>query len=392
LRRPKGENAAVGHLLTVEAKKMFDRRLVTKFDWKFLLILFSILFLSVLSLYSVSAHKEQVKSSLYLKQIYWILIAMGAFFVTMVIDYHTISRFAYLIYGIMVMLLLLVMLFGRVGLGAQRWLSLGPISFQPSEFAKLGILLVLAKYFSENAQGGGFKISQLVFPLLLLGIPFMLVLKQPDLGTGLSLTFIFISMLFLVGFRSRSLIFVGLIFLMFLPFLWNFFWHHLKTYQRERLLTFINPTNDPSGTGYHIIQSKIAIGSGGVLGKGLMGGTQSQLKFLPEGHTDFIFAVFAEEWGFIGILVLLVLFGLLLLWGVEVAFKAKDSLGTFLAVGVLGMIGFNMIINISMTLGMMPVVGVPLPLMSYGGTAMVTTMAALGLLMNVKIRRFMLFY
>lgn len=157
-------------------------------------------------------------------------------------------------------------------------------------------------------------------------------------------------------------------------------------------MTFLNPTNDPSGTGYHIIQSKIAIGSGGLFGKGLLGGTQSQLKFLPEGHTDFIFAVYAEEWGFIGILVLLVLFGLLLLWGVDVAFKAKDALGTFLAVGVIGMIGFNVMINISMTLGMMPVVGVPLPLMSYGGTAMVTTMAALGILMNVKIRRFMLFY
>ncbi|MBI1823923.1 MAG: rod shape-determining protein RodA [Nitrospirae bacterium] len=371
---------------------MFDRRLITKFDWKFLLIVFGILFLSVLSLYSVSLHKEQVKSALYLKQIYWIIIAFGAFFIAMVIDYHTISRFAYLIYGVMVLLLLLVMLFGRVGLGAQRWLSLGPFSFQPSEFAKLGILLVLAKYFSENAQGSGFRMSQLAFPLVLLGIPFMLVLKQPDLGTGLSLSFIFISMLFLVGFRSKSLIFVGLIFLMFLPFLWNFFWHHLKSYQKERLLTFLNPTNDPSGTGYHIIQSKIAIGSGGLFGKGLLGGTQSQLKFLPEGHTDFIFAVFAEEWGFIGILILLVLFGLLLLWGVDVAFKAKDALGTFLAVGVIGMIGFNVMINISMTLGMMPVVGVPLPLMSYGGTAMVTTMAALGILMNVKIRRFMLFY
>jgi rod shape determining protein RodA len=202
---------------------MFDRRLITKFDWKFLLIVFGILFLSVLSLYSVSLHKEQVKSALYLKQIYWIVIAFGAFFIAMVIDYHTISRFAYLIYGVMVLLLLLVMLFGKVGLGAQRWLSLGPFSFQPSEFAKLGILLVLAKYFSENAQGSGFRMSQLAFPLVLLGIPFILVLKQPDLGTGLSLSFIFISMLFLVGFRSKSLIFVGLIFLMLLPFLWNFF-------------------------------------------------------------------------------------------------------------------------------------------------------------------------
>ncbi len=371
---------------------MFDRRLITKFDWKFLLIVFSILCISVLSIYSVSAHKEQMKSMLYVKQIYWIMLSMIVFFMAVVIDYHTISRYAYLVYAVVVILLLLVMFVGKVGLGAQRWLSFGFISFQPSEFSKLGILLVLAKYFSENAQRSGFRLTQLFFPIVLLGIPFFLVLKQPDLGTGLSMTFIFVSMLFLVGLRSRSLIFISLIFLMFLPFLWNFFWHHLKGYQKERLLTFINPTVDPSGTGYHIIQSKIAIGSGGIFGNGLLGGTQSQLKFLPEGHTDFIFAVFAEEWGFTGIIVLLVLFGLLLLWGIEVAFKAKDSLGTFLAAGIVGMIGFNLIVNIGMTLGMMPVVGVPLPLMSYGGTAMVTTMGALGLLMNVKIRRFMLFY
>ena len=371
---------------------MFDRRLITKFDWKCLLIIFSILLISVLSIYSVSAHKDPSKSMLFVRQIYWIGISMIVFFIAVVIDYHTISRYAYLAYSIVVLLLLLVMLVGKLGMGAQRWLSFGFVSFQPSEFAKLGILLVLAKYFSENAQGGGFRLPQLVFPAILLGIPFILVLRQPDLGTGLSMTFIFISMLFLVGIRSRSLIFIGLIFLMFLPFLWNFFWHHLKSYQKERLLTFINPTVDPSGTGYHIIQSKIAIGSGGIFGKGLFGGTQSQLKFLPEGHTDFIFAVFAEEWGFVGIIILLVLFGLLLLWGIDVAFKAKDSLGTFLATGIVGMIGFNLIVNLGMTLGMIPVVGVPLPLMSYGGTAMVTTMAALGLLMNVKIRRFMLFY
>jgi rod shape determining protein RodA len=371
---------------------MFDRRLITKFDWKFLLIIFSILLVSTLSLYSVSVHKGQVKGIFYIKQIYWIVIAMAVFFAAMIIDYHTIARYAYLIYGVVVFLLILVMLIGKSGLGAQRWLSIGFISFQPSEFAKLGILLVLARYFSENARGAGFRMSQLIFPLILLGIPFFLVLKQPDLGTGLSITFVFIAMLFLVGFHSRSLIFVGLISLLLAPFAWSFFWHHLKPYQRERLMTFIHPTSDPSGTGYHIIQSKIAIGSGGVLGKGLMGGTQSQLNFLPEGHTDFIFSVFAEEWGFIGIFVLLVLFGLLLLWGVDVAFKAKDSLGTFLAAGIVGMIGFNVIVNIGMTLGMVPVVGVPLPLMSYGGTAMVTTMAALGLLMNVKIRRFMLFY
>lgn len=371
---------------------MIDRRFVTQFDWKIYLVILAILAIGVLSIYSVSPDKGALKSSLYFRQILWIGVSMAVFFTCVTIDYHVIARFAYPVYGVMVFLLILVMLIGRVGLGAQRWLSLGPISFQPSEFAKLGILLVLARYFSEQTKGGGFRITGLIWPLALLGIPFILVLKQPDLGTALSISFVFIAMIFLIDFHSRTLIFTGIISLLAAPFFWSIFWGHLKPYQRERLMTFINPTVDPSGTGYHIIQSKISIGSGGGLGKGLLGATQSQLKFLPEGHTDFIFSVFAEEWGFLGVLVLMALYALLLIWGLDIAFKAKDSLGTFMASGIVGLIGFNLIVNISMTLGMMPVVGVPLPLMSYGGTAMVTTLAALGILMNIKIRRFMLFY
>jgi rod shape determining protein RodA len=176
------------------------------------------------------------------------------------------------------------------------------------------------------------------------------------------------------------------------PFAWEMFWNALKPYQRNRLIAFINPAVDPMGRGYHALQSKIAIGSGGGFGKGLFGGTQSQLKFLPEGHTDFIFSVFAEEWGFLGVLLLLVLYFLLIWWGIDVAYKAKDQLGVFLAVGVVAMLVFYLTANVGMTLGIVPVVGVPLPLMSYGGNSILTTMAGLGLLLNIKMRRFMLFY
>ncbi|HLG21985.1 MAG TPA: FtsW/RodA/SpoVE family cell cycle protein, partial [Candidatus Manganitrophaceae bacterium] len=165
-----------------------------------------------------------------------------------------------------------------------------------------------------------------------------------------------------------------------------------KDYQKNRLLTFINPTGDPMGTGYHIIQSKIAIGSGGFFGKGLFGATQSQLKFLPESHTDFIFSVFSEQWGFFGVLVLFILFFFVALWGIEIAYKSKDLLGSLLAVGIVGLLSLYFLVNVGMTLGMAPVVGVPLPLMSYGGTSMITTLGLLGLLLNVKLRRFMLFY
>ena len=176
------------------------------------------------------------------------------------------------------------------------------------------------------------------------------------------------------------------------PFAWVIFWNSLKTYQRNRLIAFINPALDPMGRGYHALQSKIAIGSGGWFGKGLFGGTQSQLKFLPESHTDFVFAVYAEEWGFVGVLLLLSLYFLLIWWGIDAAYKAKDDLGVFLALGVVAMLMFYLTINVGMTLGLVPVVGVPLPLMSYGGNSLLTTMAGLGLLLNIKMRRLTLFY
>ncbi len=368
-----------------------ERKAMDAFDWIFFGALAAILGFGLLSIYSVATGASR-GVPYYIKQTYWILLGVALFFLAARIDYHEIARFSYVIYAAVVGLLALVLVIGRVGMGAQRWLPLGPISLQPSEFAKVGLLLALARYFSTASGSDGLSPRQLLPPLLLVLIPIALMIKQPDLGTALASFSIFFALVFVLGVRSRFLVYTTLLSLMLFPFLWISFWGNLKTYQQERLLTFINPSGDPLGTGYHVTQSKIAIGSGGLFGKGLFGGTQSQLRFLPESHTDFIFSVFAEEWGFAGVLLLLLLFLVVILWGIDVANKAKDTLGMLIASGGIGVFSFYLMVNIGMALGIVPVVGVPLPLMSYGGTAMLTTLGLLGLLFNVKLRRFMLFY
>ncbi len=371
---------------------MIDRRLIVNFDFKFLLVMLLIAGIGLLSIYSVATPQETTGLPLYLKQMCWIGLGLVVFFGVLTVDYHHICRYAYLFYGASLALLVAVHFVGRVGLGAQRWISLGFFDIQPSELIKLALLLVLAKDFAGRYNRQGLGLTQFPIPALLAAVPVFLVLKQPDLGTALAISFVFLVMVFLVGLKSRLVIFGFLLSLMLFPFVWHLFWHSLKDYQRDRLLTFVNPTADPLGTGYHVIQSKIAIGSGGLIGRGFLEGTQSQLKFLPVGHTDFIFAVFAEEWGFLGVILLLGLYLILILWGVEVAYKAKDPLGSLIAGGCVAILVFYLAINIGMTLGVTPVVGLPLPLMSYGGSSMLTTMATLGLIMNVKMRRFMLFY
>ncbi len=372
---------------------MVDRKSIAGFDWLAFFVINALLGISVLTLYSLApASWSAGRTPFFIKQTQWILVGWAAFLMMAWVDYHVITRFAHPLYGITLLMLVLVLSVGRVVQGAQRWLSFSFLSIQPSEVAKVSLLFVLAKHFSDHVGKTGLSFRQMLVPGLLLAVPTILILKQPDLGTALAISSVFLSMVFVLGLRSRFLIYSTLFSAMGLPFLWMFFWNHLKGYQKDRLLTFINPGSDPMGTGYHIAQSRIAIGSGQLTGKGLFGGTQSQLKFLPEGHTDFIFSVFSEEWGFVGVVTLFVLFLILLLWGVEIAYKAKDLLGTLLAVGVLGLLSCYFLTNVSMTLGVMPTVGIPLPLVSYGGTALVTTMGLLGLLFNVKLRRFMLFY
>jgi len=368
---------------------MSDQRVISGYDKLLFVLLFFILAIGVVSIYSVTGGvRSEGGTPLFLKQICWIIIGWLTFLAMAWIDYREMARLALPIYGVTLLLLALVPILGRTGMGARRWLSIGSFSFQPSELIKVGIVLVLAKHFSDDFPKGGLDLKRLLISGGFLFVPFVFILKQPDLGTALAISSIFLSMVFVLGLRSKFLVYFSLISAMLSPFVGQFLWNNLKDYQKKRLFTFFNPAEDPTGTGYQIIQSKIAIGSGGFFGKGLFRGTQSQLKFLPERHTDFIFSVLAEQWGFLGVFVLFLLFFLVILWGIDVAISAKDTLGSVMAIGIVGLIFFYFFINVGMTLGVMPVVGVPLPLVSYGGSAMVTTLGMLGLLLSIKVRRF----
>ncbi len=337
-------------------------------------------------------------SPLFFKQAVWISIGIIIMFLMLIPDYHSIGRYAYIFYAISVFLLLLVMIFGRTGMGAQRWLAIGSFVFQPSEFAKLSVTLALARFFAEDPKRGGYKLKELAIPGAMVFVPLLLVLKQPDLGTALMLLLTASLIVILAGIHLRTVMvilltmaLVGSLFFFVSP-VRNKIWSSLKPYQQNRIKAFIDPSSDPLGSGYHAIQSKIAVGSGQITGKGYRKGTQSQMAFLPDRHTDFIFAVIAEETGLVGSSVLIMLYLALLLVGVDTAKNAKDRLGVLMAGGIVSMISIYVFINVGMAVGIVPVVGVPLPLVSYGGTSVITTFLALGLLLNIQTRRFMLFY
>jgi len=282
-------------------------------------------------------------------------------------------------------MLVVVMAFGMITSGAQRWIRMGSLSFQPSEFVKISLIIALAKFFEKPPNREGFNLKDLPIPFLFLVVPLVLILKQPDLGTAIILFLVLFSVLLFVKVRWSSLLILALSGASILPLLWRF----LKEYQKKRIYTFFNPSLDPLGSGYHIIQSKIAVGSGGIFGKGFMKGTQCKLGFLPEQQTDFIFSVLAEEWGLIGSLLVISLYVVLIFWGLRIAVSAKDRFGAILAFGVVAMLFWHVFINIGMVVGMMPVVGIPLPLLSYGGSFMVSTLMGVGLLLNVSMRRYL---
>ena len=364
----------------------FDRRIFQYFDWTLLALVLGICATGILNIYSAVFSVGETQIPLYLKQIQWVLLGSFFMMVIFLIDYRVINEYAYVIYGFSVALLVTVYLYGYTTRGSQRWIYLGGFSFQPSELMKLTIILALARYFDDHKSNEPYTLKELFLPFLIVIVPFLLILKQPDLGTALIIMLIFTSIIFFIGVNWKSIVIALAGGLMLIPL----GWHFLKDYQKDRLITFLNPDRDPLGAGYHIIQSMIAVGSGGILGKGFLKGSQTQLKFLPEQQTDFVFSVFAEEWGFIGAFILIIMFMSLILWGLKIALHSRDLLGTLIAFGITALISWEVFINIGMVLGILPVVGIPLPFLSYGGSAMIVLMTAIGLLMNVSVRRFIL--
>jgi rod shape determining protein RodA len=368
---------------------MFDRRLIQNFDWVLLFLVLLVAAISILNLYSATYPIRDVGGSqVFVKQIYWFLIGFVVFLFMTTFNYYSLERLAYPAYFFSVVLLIMVLVMGKVTSGSQRWLTLGSISFQPSELAKISLLMVFAKFFSEKGGQMGYKeyrLRDLWQPFVLLGIPSILILKEPDLGTCLLFVLVSLSLILFVRVYWKSLIIAIVWALSVAPLTW----FKLEEYQQLRILTFLRPDMDPLGAGYHINQSKIAIGSGLFWGKGFLKGTQTRLHFLPEQHTDFAFSVLAEEWGLAGSVILLLLYLLLVLWGLNIAKNSKDKFGSIMAMGIVAIIFWQVVINVGMVTGLLPVVGIPLVLFSYGGSSLISTMAALGLLMNISMRRFM---
>ena len=292
-------------------------------------------------------------------------------------------RYAYLFYAVVLVLLVAVEFAGTVGMGARRWIGLKLFYLQPSELMKIALVVSLARIFHRLSLDDVARPTHLLFPVLLVAMPVTLVLRQPDLGTAMLLLIGSTAMFFLAGVRIWKFVVVGLVGLASVPVVWSM----LHTYQKKRIMTFLSPENDPLGAGYHILQSKIALGSGGVFGNGFLQGTQSHLRFLPEMQTDFIFTMYAEEFGLVGGLVLIALYAAIIVYGFAIAMRSRSHFGRLVAMGVITTFFLYAFVNIAMVMGLVPVVGVPLPLISYGGTAMMTVLIGFGLLMNVYVHR-----
>jgi len=359
--------------------------------WLILAVALLITCMGILSIYSSTSQKEgELWQIIYKRQVFWVILGIIFFLAMSQFNYRRLWDMTYLFYGIVLFLLLLVVVLGITRLGAQRWIRLAWFNLQPSELAKIAMVIFLARYFSVKsassvhhtaAKYGIFR--AFILPSLFIVLPVGLIVEQPDLGTGLIIIFIFIAFMYIGGVRSKYLIAISLIGVLLLPVSWHF----LRDYQKDRLMVFLNPYIDPLGVGYTVIQSKIAIGSGGLFGKGWLGGTQSQLHFLPESHTDFIFSTFTEEWGFLGALFLFFLYFILIRQGIKIALSTGDYFGRLLAFGISLMLGIQIFVNIAMNLGLAPVVGVPLPLMSYGGSSIMVTFISLGILANIGKNR-----
>jgi len=362
---------------------VFERRLYYHIDWALLIAILALCVLGVIMIFSTTSDPTRGTSRMYVTQLYAIGLGLGAMLVTLTLDYRTLTDRSHLIYLVICGLLLYVMFFGTVQMGARRWIPLRVFNLQPSEFAKVGLALVLAKFFGD--QRGAPTWTDLAIAGVLTVVPVALIAKEPDLGTAVTLLPVFLAIAYLAGMPMRILGVLCVCALLAAPIAWKF---ALKDYQKSRISTFLDPSQDAKGAGYQQIQARITVGSGGLSGKGFKQGTQGQLRFLPVAHNDFIFSVLAEEQGFAGVLVALGLYLFVILRALDAVRLAKDRLGSYLVLGVLASFSFQVIYNITMSAGLAPVKGLTLPLMSYGGSSMIATLAGFGLVLNVRMRRF----
>ncbi len=365
-------------------KEKLDR-LTENLDFSLLFAVVFLCFYGLLILYSSTRLETTEGSDPYFfvkRQSLWMLLGFLLLTIIIFIDYHNLERYSKVIYFGTIVLLIMVIISGRSTYGARRWLAIGPFDFQPSEFAKIALIAFLMDFLAKNKP----KLDNFFYyllPFAYTGLLILLVFMQPDLGTSLVYLAILIIMLFVVGVKIKYLVFTFLAALSSIPVLWIF----LKEYQKNRLILFLNPNLDPLGGGYNVIQSRIAIGSGGFLGNGIFNGLQSQLNFLPAQHTDFIFSVIGEELGFVGTILLLGLYAIILWRGIKIALEARDLLGTLLATGAVSLLFFHIVVNIGMAMGMLPATGLPLPFLIYGGSFMISNLMVIGILLNVELHK-----
>jgi rod shape determining protein RodA len=351
-------------------------------DWVLLWMPVLIFFAGLFFIYSASWREGQpLDQSLVTRQSLWMLVALGIMMISLKFHYRYILDGAWGLYAVTCALLVLV-LFAPAKLGAHRWIDLGFFNLQPSELAKLSVIAALAVIMKDRGFGQESR-KDFVFPVVVVGLPLILILKEPDLGTSLLFIPVFLAMLYISGFKMRWILSLLALMAAIAPFLY----HKLEPYQQSRILTFLNPDRDPLGAGYTIIQSKIAIGSGGLWGKGFMSGSQTQLRFLPERHTDFILSVIGEEGGFIAAGLIVAAYALIIFKGYSIANHCANRFGKLLAVGITTLLATQAIVNISMTMGLLPVVGMPLFLVSYGGSSAIVSMFLIGILINIGMRR-----
>ncbi len=382
---PANEESFAGETRSFLSEPNLERNRLDGFDYLTCILTIILIGFGIITIYSATYSPEAGTwlTGFCRRQLIWVAIASGLGAFLFIFHYNIFYQLAYPLYGIGIVLLIAVEVAGSTHMGATRWLSLGGINVQPSEFAKITVILALARYLSDRRLPPPYNLKELIPPAIIIALPTLLILKQPDLGTAMLIILISGVIIFVAGVTRGTLVTIGITAVSTAIIGWQF----LHDYQRQRILTFLDPEKDPLGSGYHIAQSKIAIGAGKLFGKGFLKGTQNSLHFLPEQHTDFIFAAYAEQWGFLGVLILLALYFAFLLRAINIATEARDSFGSYLATGIAAIFFWQVTINIGMVSGLMPVVGIPLPLFSYGGTSMLTSIILISILLNIHYRR-----